>query len=294
MSDTLPIEQALDFHCGETRLWGVLARPPFGVPEAPSAVVIAVGGPQYRAGSHRQFVLLARRLAEHGFTSLRFDSRGMGDSDGEVRGFEDTGPDLHAAVDALRRACPATTRIVVWGLCDAASAAMMHAVSHRDVAGIVAVNPWARSEASLAAAQVKHYYGARLMQREFWTKLLRGGIDWRGSFGALASNLRQAHGLARSGAAGHADQSFQNRMARGLAGFRGRVLLIIAGNDLTAKEFLQYTDASSAWRGLLSTTRVSRVDIPEADHTFSCRAWRGSVEDATITWLKGLSAAAPR
>ena len=293
MSAAPPTEQALDFRCAESLLWGVLTRPPSGTPDASTAVVIAVGGPQYRVGSHRQFVLLARRLAEHGFTSLRFDSRGMGDSAGEMRDFESTGPDLHAAIDALRRACPAARQVVVWGLCDAASAAMMYAVSHADVTGIVAANPWARSDASLAAAQVKHYYGARLMQREFWAKLLRGGIDWRGSIGALASNLKKARGLARPGPAGRPDESFQTRMAKGLAGFRGRMLLIIAANDLTAKEFLQYAQASAPWQGLLAAPRVDRVDVPEADHTFSCRAWRGQVEDATIAWLKGLGAPAP-
>ena len=293
MSAVPPSERALDFRCAESLLWGVLTRPHSGTPDASTAVVIAVGGPQYRVGSHRQFVLLARRLAEHGFTSLRFDSRGMGDSAGEMRDFESTGPDLHAAIDALRRACPAARQVVVWGLCDAASAAMMYAVSHADVTGIVAANPWARSDASLAAAQVKHYYGARLMQREFWAKLLRGGIDWRGSIGALASNLKKARGLARPGPAGSSDESFQTRMATGLAGFRGRMLLIIAANDLTAKEFLQYTQASAPWQGLLVAPRVHRVDVPEADHTFSCRAWRVQVEDATIAWLKGLGAPAP-
>ena len=293
MSAAPPTEQALDFRCADSLLWGILTRPPSGPPDALTAVVIAVGGPQYRVGSHRQFVLLARRLAEHGFTSLRFDSRGMGDSAGEMRDFESTGPDLHAAIDALRRACPAARQVVVWGLCDAASAAMMYAVSHADVIGIVAANPWARSDASLAAAQVKHYYGARLVQREFWAKLLRGGIDWRGSIGALASNLKKARGLARPSPTGRSDESFQTRMATGLAGFRGRMLLIIAANDLTAKEFLQYTQASAPWQGLLAAPRVHRVDVPEADHTFSCRAWRVQVEDATIAWLKGLGAPTP-
>jgi hypothetical protein len=171
---------------------------------------------------------------------------------------------------------------------------MMHAVSHPAVAGIVAANPWARSEASLAAARVKHYYAARLMQREFWAKLLRGGLDWRGSIGALLANLKGARSLSRSAAQPAADQSFQARMARGLAGFRGRVLLILGGNDLTAKEFLQYAESSAPWRGLLSDAKLARVDVADADHTFSCRAWRGEVEEATIAWLQGWSASPSR
>lgn len=294
MSLAAHTEAALTFSCEGSQLWGVLTRPAPAIPDATIAVVIAVGGPQYRVGSHRQFVLLARRLAEQGFTSLRFDCRGMGDSEGTMRDFESSGPDLHRAIDALREACPTAQGVVVWGLCDAASAAMMFAVAHQDVVGLVALNPWARSDASLAAAKVKHYYGARLLDREFWAKLLRGGVDWRGSIGALLSNLKQARALGRVATSGRPDESFQTLMAKGLAGFRGRMLLIIATNDLTAKEFLEYANVSASWRGLLSSPSVDRIDVPDADHTFSCRAWRGQVEEATIVWLRGLERTASR
>jgi uncharacterized protein len=294
MTDSALNEQPIQFDCNGARLHGIVARPLADSVPAPIAVLIAVGGPQYRVGSHRQFVLLARRLAEAGFASLRFDSRGMGDSEGALQTFEDIGPDLHAAIDALRLACPDARQVVVWGLCDAASGALMHAVKHPDVAGIVALNPWARSEATLAAVQVKHYYGQRLMQRAFWMKLLRGGVDLRGSIAGLAASVQRARATTDSMRTGVVDNSFQARMARGLAGFRGQMLLIIAGNDLTAKEFLGYTGASAAWRGLLDAPRVSRVDVPDADHTFSSRAWRAQVEDATIAWLKRLAVPSSR
>ena len=63
-------EEAFFFDCDGDALLGVLARP-----AEPSAVgvVIVVGGPQYRVGSHRHFVLLARRLATAGHPTLRFD-----------------------------------------------------------------------------------------------------------------------------------------------------------------------------------------------------------------------------
>jgi hypothetical protein len=82
--------------------------------------------------------------------------------------------------------------------------------------------------------------------------------------------------------------SFQAAMTRGLAEFPGRVLLILSGNDLTAKEFLQYANSSVRWQRMLEGPRLTRLDLPEADHTFSRRAWSGAVEVQTIAWLHQL------
>ena len=79
-------EDAVVFQCEGASLVGILH-----VPEREPArigVLVIVGGPQYRVGSHRQFVLMARSLAQSGYAVLRFDYRGMGDSDGEMRTFE--------------------------------------------------------------------------------------------------------------------------------------------------------------------------------------------------------------
>jgi exosortase A-associated hydrolase 1 len=279
-------EEVLHFSCDAGRLWGIVARPVAAA--AAIGVVIVVGGPQYRVGSHRQFVLLARALASHGYPTLRFDHTGMGDSDGAARTFEHLGRDIQAAVEALKRASPQTRAFVVWGLCDAASAAFMHATDDPRIAGIVAANPWARSEASLAATHVRHYYGARLAQREFWSKLLSGAFDWRGSLRSLRGNVASA--LSDRWRRPTEPEDFRRAMANGFARFRGRVLLILSGNDLTAKEFLQVTASARSPRWSLDAPKVTRFDIDEADHTFSHRPWREAVEAKTIAWLDALAA----
>ena len=184
-------ERALNFSCQGQHLVGVVS-----LPAAPRRVgmLIVVGGPQYRAGSHRQFVQLARRVAAEGHAVLRFDCRGMGDSGGEQRSFEDISPDIAAAVQALLQAAPAVQQVVLWGLCDGASAALLYlGDSARDprVTGLCLVNPWLRSQATLARTHVKHYYTQRLRQPEFWAKLLRGGVAWQALCG-LARSLRLA------------------------------------------------------------------------------------------------------
>ncbi len=288
------LEEVLPFTCEGERLWGILSRPAPGGDEGAPGMLIIVGGPQYRVGSHRQFVQLARCVARAGYPVLRFDYRGMGDSEGALRDFEAAGPDVEAALQAFRRACPNMRRVVVWGLCDAASAALMFTTNDPDVAGIVAVNPWARSEATLASTQLRHYYLARLTQREFWAKLLRCDLQWRRAWESFSASVRTAATRPAAGSPGGSSGApFQDRMAQGLARFRGRVLLIISGNDLTAKEFLHCAGTRDSWRGLLADPKVTRSDLPEADHTFSRRAWLDDVEAQTVAWLAGLAGGSP-
>ena len=84
-------EQAFTFPCDGKALLGLLATPDLG---GQNGVLIVVGGPQYRVGSHRQFLLLSRALATAGYPTSRFDFRGMCDRDGEERNFEEVSEDV--------------------------------------------------------------------------------------------------------------------------------------------------------------------------------------------------------
>jgi exosortase A-associated hydrolase 1 len=277
-------ESALTFRCQGETLVGVVSAPA-DRPRRRQGVVIVVGGPQYRVGSHRQFVRLARRLAREGYCALRFDHRGIGDSSGAQITFEDAGPDILAAIDALRENCPQVREVIVWALCDAASAALIHATGHPQVAGMVLLNPWVRSESSLAKAHLKHYYRARLLQPGFWRKLLRGEFELAQSLRSMLASARLVLAHEKSPRSGVNDADFQTKMAQGLRRFRGRVLLVLSGNDLTAREFIEYSCSAPAWRGLLDSPLIEKLRLSEADHTFSHSKWRQAVEEATTAWL---------
>lgn len=290
VTDRCVTEHAVHFACGDASLIGIVSAP-----EATSAtgVVIVVGGPQVRAGSHRQFVLLARSLAAAGHAVLRFDVRGMGDSSGEPRGFEELSDDIAAGIDALQQHCAAVQRVVLWGLCDGASAALLYWHETRDarVRGLCLANPWVRSEASLAVAQVKHYYAQRLLQPAFWAKLASGKVA-----ATAQAEFMQKVRLAFAGPAPAAPtdgpsaeplprRPYQQRMAEAWRRFDGSMLLLISGADLTAKEFLEHTARDAAWSGALARPRLTRRDIAGADHTFSDAASRRGAEVATVEWI---------
>jgi len=279
------VEQAAMFPCCGESLVGIVAAPQTRDAVSATGVVIVVGGPQYRAGSHRQFVLLARSLAERGFAVLRFDYRGMGDSSGELRDFEGVGLDIAAAIDALQRQVPQVKQVALWGLCDGASAALLYCNETRDtrVCGLCLVNPWVRSDASLARTHVKHYYRRRLMERQFWAKLLSGGVAVA-AVGGLLRNLKMAFNSRNRRQA--ARPPFQQRMAQAWNDFRHDILLLLSGDDYTAKEFIEFAAVDPGWAKSLNYPGLTREDIAGADHTFSRAESRARLEHLTIRWLE--------
>lgn len=270
--------EVLCFDCAGARLVGLLERP--ARPRA-RGVVIVVGGPQYRVGSHRQFVHLARSLALRGFPVLRFDYRGMGDSDGRFRGFEHAGPDIAAAVEAFRGAMPEVRDVVLWGLCDGASAAAFHAAHGADIAGLVLANPWVRTEQGLARSYVSHYYGRRLLDPAFWRRLLGGGMN------PLAAARDVFRDLARARAAPAPDDgaALPERLRAACVSFGGPMLFLLSGEDLTAREFADGLDHPD-WRKVMARPAVKRVNFPGADHTFSRRAQKEESARACAEWLE--------
>jgi exosortase A-associated hydrolase 1 len=274
-------EEAFGIEVAGERLQGILHRPE----EAGRvALLIVVGGPQYRVGSHRQFVLLARDIASAGYAVLRFDYRGMGDSTGQARDFEQIGEDLRAAADSLVARVPCVKELILWGLCDAASAACFYAASDSRICGLVLLNPWVRTDTGVAKTYLRHYYAKRLLSADFWRKLSSGKFEWATSVRSLAGILRSA--LGRDEHRDSDDPSpLPQRMYQGLARFDGRALLILSGNDLTAAEFRDVVDGSSAWRELLAQPRFDCHELEDANHTFSRRIWRDRVSEWTRQFL---------
>jgi len=282
MDETMT-ERPVVFDCDGETLLGIVNEPQ---PCNSRGVLIVVGGPQYRVGSHRQFVLLARALARGGVASMRFDYRGMGDSSGQIRNFEHIGEDIQAAIDRFLVEAPRVKEIVLWGLCDAASASLFYA--HRDprVRGMVLLNPWVRTEAGEAKAYLRYYYVRRLLQKEFWRKALFGKLRILESVRSLLFNISRARAPDPDPQRGlDLHQLLPDRMGRALERFCGKVLLILSGHDLTAQEFMAMAEQDGLWRLRLAEPKVTRKDFADANHTFSCQKWRDEVAQSTLEWM---------
>ncbi|MHA4871526.1 hydrolase 1, exosortase A system-associated [Duganella sp. PWIR1] len=270
-------QRVLRFLCQGCWLIGILH-----VPDQPltRGVLIVTGGPQYRIGSHRQFVLLARHLAERGVPVMRFDYRGMGDSEGDMRDFESIQDDLEAAVGEFFTTMPTMKELVLWGLCDGATAAAFHAWSDPRITGLVLANPWVRTEQGQARTTLRHYYLRRLGDAEFWGKLARGGIGLRGVLGGVNRLMVSAREPAAPA------DSLPERLYLALQRFRGQVLFILSGADLGAREFMALPRQHAHWRALLAAPRVRQAVIADANHTFARKIWRDEVADLCEKWIR--------
>src|SRR5262249_42102140 len=157
------------------------------------------------------------------------------------------------------------------------------------VRGLVLANPWVRSEAGAAAALVRHYYGQRLLQRGFWTKLFSGEGRPLAAFGDFLRSLRRANRgtvLERSEDRG----TFVDRMAEGFDSFVRPVLLIASGRDLTAREFDGLCQSAPRWNDLVARLNVAWTRLPDADHTFSSSSSLRAAIESMVRWIRELPA----
>lgn len=291
LAEELPIV----FSCQFEQLVGVIHKP---AKPSSKGVLIVVGGSQYRVGSHRQFVLLARMLADNGIPVFRFDYRGMGDSQGVTRSFLEVDEDIKSAIDIFYKQTPYLKDIVIWGLCDAASAASFYAYQDERVKGLVLLNPWVFTEQGAAKTYFKYYYLQHLFHSELWRKIFSLQFEYRQSFSSLMllfSNLFKSNRnqgcltQQKETSLVNSDLPLPERVLECLHQFEYPILFILSGRDLTANEFREMVKkVNHKQQRIFEKSDVSKVELMDADHTFSSQKLRKEVEQLTLNWVKQL------
>lgn len=277
-------EKGVVFDCGNNRLVGIAAIPEI---TAEVGVLILVGGPQYRVGSHRLFTCLARSLAEAGIASMRFDYTGMGDSEGERREFEEIEEDILAATEAFFKTTPEISRIVLWGLCDAASSAMMFAHRYPKVTGMILLNPWVHSGEYSPEVKMAQYYRPLLSNTGKWRLLSSRKAKVIPALGELARNtlaLVQKRSFGSNST--HSKPSFVCNMLDGLQRFQHGILIVLSEDDLTAREFSSMVIHDKDWKEATSKHDIILKKILAADHTLSKKTCMEEVSQMTVEWVR--------
>ena len=243
-------------------------------------VLMVNGGAQTRAGSHRMQQQLAQHWQQAGFASLRFDFPGFGDADGEPGTFVDHARYLTELPAQLECHFGKVRPIVLFGLCDGATAALL-ASPWLQPQALILLNPWCRTTENHARTMLKFYYLRRLVSGEFWQKLLRGQWQAGASIASFLQLIRPAAAKFRtadrhapttqlSAAAGThtlteltTDTAIPQALRHWMQ-IKAPVQLILSGADLTAAECRQLLQMPR-YRCIAKQTQL--IDIVGANHT---------------------------
>lgn len=240
------------FRCGDDMLGGT-----YDHGDRTTGMLMVSGGSELRSGTHSGMARLAAAVAERGFPVFRFDRRGVGDSEGIDPGFADSGPDIAAAVAAMKTLRPDLRRLVGFGLCDGATALVFHQHA-MGLDAIALANPWVvEAEAGVPPpAAIAHRYRTQLLSLAGWRRVLTGGIDYRKAF----------RGLRRLCAG--SDDRLAARFATAIERGGRRVAIILAASDATALAFQR------EWRGSLfararACPAITVVSVDSSSHSFA-------------------------
>ena len=306
---TVAVEERLCRFGPDNALVGVVSRPEGdrGPHLDRPAVVLCNAGSVHRVGPNRLYVQLARELAARGYSCLRFDLEGIGDSVLRAPGRENHPYPPHAVRDTrnalqFMRWEVGATHFVLAGLCSGAHTAFHSALQLPDepIDELLLVNPltfhWVEGM-TLATARTFEdmvQYKKSMRDPQRWLKLLRGEVN-------VSRMTRTAWSYVRTKAKSLAESLFEgiwpdhgprlSRELRRLFERRRRVALFVADND-PGRDIVM-TQARRTARRALESGDLRFDVIPAADHTFSRAAPRAELVARIVERLSGRSRTSP-
>ena len=248
------MRNALNFPCAGVQLAATL-----DAATGTTGLLIVSGGNEIRSGAHRGMGMLAAQVAAAGHPVLRFDRRGIGDSEGTNAGFDNSRDDIVAALAAFRSACPAVTRVVAFGNCDAASALALH--QPLEIDELLLANPWtieasADTPALPPASTIRARYWRRLREPASYRRLLRGEID----LGKLSRGLAKLWPQSNV-----PPNALGGRVVDAIIAVPMPVTILLATGDRTAQAFAeQWRRANGDAR-----SRITMAELTSNSHSFA-------------------------
>ena len=281
----------------ENRLFGMLCRPERG--NAEEMVLIPSGGREPSFGAARQNVVLARKLAQAGIASFRFDFAGLGDSYGPPgtervfsHAFTDRIADVRAAIDAMEAL--GFSRFSIHGLCLGAFHALHAAAVDPRLDSLVLINlPLFTVPATNVLGQLEQRghspgeYLVKLVKPSAWDNLLHGRTNCaalrravvfhlqRHTVGLLARIARRLRLLP--------DQSFAHRAMATLSKRGARTLYLFSTGPEDIESFAAEFGADGA--GLANYPGAEMRVVPGMDHSLTITAGRVPAETMMIEFV---------
>jgi pimeloyl-ACP methyl ester carboxylesterase len=266
----------------EGELVGVVSHPAAGRSrnESQPAVVILNAGVLHRVGPHRLHVALARRLAGLGFTTLRLDLGGIGDSlaSSDATTFRESAvADTRLAMTGLGAAAGAS-RFVIFGVCSGADNAIATALADERVAGIILIDP--------------AVYASRMSQlRALRARMAEGGLGEAVRLVGRVARRQITRRLALLGRGGASEPPREGREPPPITNFRadlgalvGRGVGIFAIYSGVHRERYNHEDQLFELFPELRG-KVERAYFPLANHTFTELDEQAELIAAVTRWI---------
>ncbi len=256
---------------------------PAGDRASSTAVVLLNAGVIHRVGPHRMNVRLARHLSARGFTAMRFDLSGIGDSRaavGDLSFRERSVVETRAAIDLLSREHGAS-RFVLFGLCSGADNGLATALADPRVVGLVMVDPFT-------------YVTKRALGRKLVAKAKSlGGVGRTLAWGLSVAQRTVRARLAAPEPTEAAEPTQYGRVAPSAAEFlgwlkqlldRGVGILALYSGSLGER----YNDEDQLFEVFPELRgRMDRAWFPDANHTFTAEAAMLRLIERTTDWVVG-------
>lgn len=274
------MEEPITFESAGCRLYGMLGKPPEGRTPA-RAVILLHGWAGYRIGPHRMLIQTAQRLQEQGCMTLRFDTRGRGDSEGDGAGacLDDMIEDLRAAVRFVREQAK-LEHVTLLGLCSGSNVSIGAATLEPGVDELVlwSILPFQpEAKASQRWRRIRFYLGEYLRKAtrlETWKRVFKGEVSVKGAGRAMVGDSKPAAGGR------NLKDSARDLMAA-FGRFKGRVIFITGTKDPEGMGGYELFRGFCRRKGIAAEFHL----VEGATHSYYSTAHKEEVIRLTLGWL---------
>jgi pimeloyl-ACP methyl ester carboxylesterase len=259
-------------------LVGIVTTPD-GASDAPRpkrAIVMSNVGLHHRVGPYRLYVDLARRLAARGFTALRFDLSGLGDSAARPGTMSDTERGVLDMTEGMAwlEAKLGIREFVVIGLCSGVDVAQPIAVNDPRVVGAIFIDGYTYS----TAGSMIRRHTVRYFQLPRWTRFV--------------ARMRAARRHGATTPSPVTDQQMFVRDYPALEAFRAQIAgMVKRGTRLLfiwTGTYGQYNAKRQLYEMLGPAVPRDALDLEYmvgADHVFTAIQHRAQLIDRIETWM---------
>lgn len=243
------------------------------------AIVILNTGIIHRVGHHRMFVTMSRALGAVGYTVLRFDFSGIGDSYPRYDGLslvDACMAEIREALDWLERD-GAASRMILIGLCSGADHAVLYGHTDPRIVGLVLMDP----SIPPTLRYYVHYIGRRLRRLRSWFNVLSGRSRTLPMLMRHMLPIAQRYPLQNRVPRQTIERHYRNSVDSGIE------ILAIFTEETTRQTYRE--QMIEALPNVSFGDRLTLEFFPGSDHTFALESDRSRLIQLILQWVSAVS-----